>query len=230
MSLNSTANNDVEVSDADPTEGRIARAIEHEIVFGHLMPAQKLGEEELAARFNASRHQVRQALGLLVQAGIVTRERNRGASVRSFSPDQVRQIYEIRELLQRQAALRIRLPASAEEIAPLVSIERDYEAAIGMGNVHQIHAINELFHSTIFRLCRNDLLVQLVKNYMDLSYVIRANAFSDKDSLQISAREHNVMIALLHGTDSWALAQICVDHIELSKAQYLSKLSNQVLG
>ena len=59
---------------------------------------------------------------------------------------------------------------------------------------------------------------------MDLSYVIRANAFSDQESLNRSAREHRVMIALLGGTDAWALAQICVDHIQISKTQYLSKL------
>jgi DNA-binding GntR family transcriptional regulator len=209
----------------DPTEEQIARAIEREIVFGDLVPGQKLREEELAARFAASRHQVRQGLALLVRAGIVTRERNRGASVRSFSADEVRQIYEIRELLQRQAALRIRLPASEEEIERLRLIQSDYERAIGEGDVERIHAINEEFHGAFFRLCRNDILVQLVKTYMDLSYVIRANAFSDHESLSRSALEHSIMIALLGGTDAWALAQICVDHIQLSKIQYLAKFT-----
>ena len=86
-------------ADEDPAEERVAQAIEHEIVFGRLAPAQKLREEDLAARFGASRHQVRQALVRLERMGIVSRERNRGASVRSVSPDEVRQIYEIRELL-----------------------------------------------------------------------------------------------------------------------------------
>ena len=30
------------------------------------------------------------------------------------------------------------------------------------------------------------------------------------------------MLRLLSGTDSWALAQICVDHIQITKEQYLS--------
>ena len=210
----------------DVAEERVAQAIEHEIIFGQLSPGQKLREEDLAARYDASRHQVRQALVRLERIGIVSRERNRGAAVRSFSPDEVRQIYDIRELLQRQAALRIPLPAGEDDIALLTKIQNDYETAIAAGDVHQVHITNEIFHSTLFRLCRNEHLVQLVKQYMDLSYVIRANAFSDEENLKRSAREHNVMIALLRGTDSWALAQLCVDHIQLSKTHYLTKLSS----
>jgi DNA-binding GntR family transcriptional regulator len=209
----------------DPAEERVARAIERDIVFGRLAPGQKLPEEELATRFGGSRHQVRQGLARLERIGIVTRERNRGASVRSYTADEVRQIYEIRELLQRQAALRIPLPVEEAAIASLTEIQRHYEIAIKLGDVHQIHATNDLFHSQLFRMCGNELLVQLVKHYMDLSYAIRANAFSDQESMKKSEREHHIMIRLLAGTDSWALSQICVDHILPSKAQYLSKLS-----
>ena len=31
------------------------------------------------------------------------------------------------------------------------------------------------------------------------------------------------MIELLQGTDSWALAQLCVDHMQYSKADYLAR-------
>ena len=32
------------------------------------------------------------------------------------------------------------------------------------------------------------------------------------------------MIQLLSGSDSWALAQICVDHIQITKDQYLAAI------
>ena len=68
----------------------------------------------LLARFPVSRqHLIRQALYQLEKLGVVTRERNKGAMVRRLSPDEVRQIYEVRELLQRQAALMIPLPGQA---------------------------------------------------------------------------------------------------------------------
>ena len=116
-----------ETAPDDPLAAQIARALEEEIVFGRLKPGQKLREEELAERFAGSRHQVREALARLGRIGIVTKERNRGVSVRRFSASEVRQIYEVREILQRQAALRIPLPVDDAIIVELLKIHEAYE-------------------------------------------------------------------------------------------------------
>ena len=79
----------------------------------------------------------------------------------------------------------------------------------------------------LFRLCGNDLLLQLVKHYMDLTYAIRGSAFGDPENLESSRRHHRIMIELLGGSDPWALAQICVDHIQPTKTQYLAILREQ---
>jgi DNA-binding GntR family transcriptional regulator len=210
---------------SDAIADRIAREIEQEIVFGRLRPGQKLREEELAERFAASRHHVREGLVLLQRIGIVTKERNKGAVVRRFTADEVRQVYEVREILQRQAALRIPLPVGAAAIARLEAIHADYEHAVRAGDLRGIHAANDRFHTELFGLCGNEVLVQLVKHYMDLTYAIRASAFSDPLSLETSRRDHEVMIRLLASNDSWALSQICVDHIQPTKAQYLAALA-----
>lgn len=208
----------------DPLAETIARALEQDIVFGRLKPGEKLREEDLAERFGASRHQVREGLAWLGRVGIAQKERNRGVSVRRFSADEVRQIYDVREILQRQAALRIPLPVEDARIAQLVAINQDYEDAVARGDLQSIHASNDLFHTEKFRLCGNDLLLKLVKQYQDLTYAIRAAGFSDPENLETSRRHHRIMIDLLRSRDSWALAQICVDHIQPTKAQYLALL------
>src|SRR5581483_10665799 len=134
------------------------------------------------------------------------------------------QIYEVREIVQRQAALKIRLPADEAAIARLRGINTRYEAAVEAGDFQGIHSENDLFHTELFRLCGNDLLLQLVKHYMDLTYAIRGSAFGDPENLETSRRHHRIMLDLLGGTDSWALAQICVDHIQPTKAHYLAML------
>jgi DNA-binding GntR family transcriptional regulator len=212
---------------ADPMAGQIARVLEGEIVFGRLRPGQKLREEELAERFDASRHQIREALARLGRIGIVTKERNRGVSVRRFSAGEVREIYEVREILQRQAALRIPLPVDEATLAALLAIHEDYSQAVSAGDLHRIHAANDLFHMAIFRLCGNEVLVGLIKHYMDLTYAIRGAAFSDRENLETSRRHHRIMIDLLRGADAWALAQICFDHIQPTKTQYLEMLRKE---
>ena len=96
---------------AEPAD--IAKVLGEDIIFGRLAPGARLTEDTLIARFNVTRHFVRQALAELERTGIVVREKNKGVAVRSLSPREVSQIYEVRDLLQRQASLRIPLLAPA---------------------------------------------------------------------------------------------------------------------
>jgi DNA-binding GntR family transcriptional regulator len=202
----------------------IARALETEIVLARMRPGQRLGEEELSDRFAATRHHVRAALTLLERKGIVRKERNKGYSVRSFSVREVEEIYDLREILQRQAALRIGLPVAPEQVEALAKLERDYERAVEAGDVQRIHATNDLFHAAMFALCNNAHLADLVRQYMDLSYLIRGNAF-EREHCLVAITEHRVMLSLLASRDSWSLAQACVDHMQYSKDQYLGMLN-----
>lgn len=206
-------------TESDPVAEKISRTLEHEIVLGRFKPGEKLREEDLAKRFSASRHHVREGLARLERIGIVSKTKNHGVSVRRFTAEEVREIYEIREILQRQAALRIRLPVEPATIHRLASINAGYERAIRTGEFQRIREANNLFHTELFRLCGNNMLLLLIRNYMDLTYAIRGSAFGDTESLKISRQHHRIILKLLSTTDSWALAQICVDHIQATRAR-----------
>src|ERR1700694_2777972 len=77
------------------------RRLEEDIIFGRFAPGARLVEDTLMSRYGASRHFVRQALFQLERQGIVLREKNIGATVRFYSAEEVRQIYEGREKLTR---------------------------------------------------------------------------------------------------------------------------------
>ncbi len=210
----------------DDLAARIASDLEEDITFGRLLPGRKLPEEELSERFAASRHHVREALANLERIGIVSKERNKGVTVRSFGVEEIRQLYDVREMLQRQAALRIQLPVPRAKIAEMERIHAEYEQAVAAGDLRRIHAANDYFHLELCRLSGNEVLAQLVKQFMDLSYAVRANSFNPHH-LSVARQEHALMIRLLSTNDSWALAQLCVDHIQYSKNQYLAMLELQ---
>ena len=107
-------------------EDQVVKALEEDIIFGRLAPGARLVEDALLARFPVTRHVVRQALNQLERMGVAVRERNKGAAVRSLSLDEVRQLYDVRELVQRQAALTIPLPAPAALVDRLEQIQAEY--------------------------------------------------------------------------------------------------------
>jgi DNA-binding GntR family transcriptional regulator len=207
-------------------EKQVARELEEDIIFGRLQPGTRLREDALLERFGGTRHFIRQALTRLERAGIVTHERNRGAKVRSFTSAEVTQVYDVRELLQRQAALNIPLPAPPSVVSKLQEINKKYRECIAIGNLRGIHENNDLFHEVFYAACGNSYLTDLVCDYMDITLTIRAKNLADSGLLQVSVAHHDLMIKYLQGSDNWVLAELCVEHLRPSKEQYLEMLGD----
>jgi DNA-binding GntR family transcriptional regulator len=219
-------------------EDEVVKAVEEDIIFGRLAQGMRITEDALLARFPVTRHFVRQALFELERRGIVVRERNKGATVRSLTPDEVREIYEVREIVQRQAALAIPLPAPAQLVGRLLEIHAAYSAHVDAGYLPGVHELNDQFHLTLFGACGNRYLVETIAQYMRLSLPVRATQHIarqvvdgvpttrvDRDKLEASRSQHRMMIDMLKGNDRWALAQLCVDHLQPTKVDYLARIA-----
>lgn len=212
-------------SATSPVDGiDLVGALEEDILFGRLAPGTRLTEDALLARFPVTRHFVRQALVELEKLGIVVRKRNKGATVRSFTPSEVLDVYRVRELLQRQAALWIPLPASQSLIDELSRIFEAYSKHIDDGYLRGVHETNDQFHLMLFAACGNKYIVDLIELYMRLTLPIRANSMANPQMLAISREHHRLMIEMLAGADNWVLAQLCVDHLQPSKNSYLERV------
>ncbi|MCK1722173.1 GntR family transcriptional regulator [Bradyrhizobium sp. 141] len=213
----------------DDPDDVVAR-LEEDIIFGRLPPGARLTEDALMSRYGTSRHFVRQALVDAERRGIVRREKNVGATVRYYSSEEVRQIYEVREMLTRQAALMIPLPAPQGLIDELAALQQQYCAKADMQDLRGIHEANDAFHLALFSACGNPYLVRSLQDYMNLTLPMRAKNLADRDGLALSRRQHEMMIELLRGRDSWALAQLCVDHMQFSKSDYLKRIAEDEAG
>lgn len=207
-------------------EAAVVKALEEDIIFGRLPPGIRLVEDSLMARFGVTRHFIRQALARLERTGIVIREKNKGVTVRSLGPLEVQQIYIVREFLQRQAALMIPMPAPDALIQKLEAIQLEYSREIRSQNYGGVHELNDRFHLTLFSGCENPYLVESIDHYMWLSLPVRAKTMANPEMLNISERQHDVMIELLKGKDNWPLAQLCVEHLQPSKIEYLGEVGN----
>lgn len=203
----------------------LVKVLGDDIIFGRLAPGTRLIEDNLIARFGVTRHLVRQAFVELERTGIVVREKNKGVAVRSLTPSEVEQIYEVREMLQRQAALRIRLPAPAAVIEQLEKLHREYSEHLRKGNYRGVHEANDAFHLAMFSACGNQYLVESIKHYMWLSLPVRSKKTANFDHAAASERDHEMIIRLMKGTDNWALAQLCVDHLQGAKTAYLQQVA-----
>jgi DNA-binding GntR family transcriptional regulator len=96
----STVNRSAPLRRATTTPDLIAETLRDEILRGAVEPGAPLRQEELADRFQVSRIPVRDALLRLEAQGLVHVYPNRGAFVVSLSTSEVREIYDMRILLE----------------------------------------------------------------------------------------------------------------------------------
>jgi DNA-binding GntR family transcriptional regulator len=104
------------------TPDMIAAKLRSELMAGTLRPGAELSQVDLAERFGVSRIPIRDALRILAGEGLVEIEINRGAKAIALAPAEVREIYDLRVLLEcdclRRAAGKM-TPATLEEIERL---------------------------------------------------------------------------------------------------------------
>jgi DNA-binding GntR family transcriptional regulator len=100
--------------------------------------------------------------------------------------------------------LMIALPATASLIEQLSELQRQYCARADAQDLRGIHEANDAFHVALFSACGNPYLVRSLQDYMNLTLPMRAKNLADKEGLALSRRQHELMIELLRGRDSFA--------------------------
>jgi DNA-binding GntR family transcriptional regulator len=54
-----------------------------------------------------------------------------------------------------------------------------------------------------------------------------ANSLADAEKLAVSRQHHWLMIEAMKKKDNWVLAQLCIDHLQPSKAFYLDEVEKE---
>ena len=154
-------------SPVDFVESEVVRALYD----GRLVPGQKLLEADLTQKFGVGRGSVREALRRLEADGLVTAVLNRGASIRIFGRDEVRDTLDVTEHL---AGLAARLAAerlqSSDEVNGLLACVRELEATYEQGNAYEGARLRFQFYVELVKLTHNKELARLIPRY-DMSVV-----------------------------------------------------------
>ena len=202
----------------------IVDALEEDIVLGRIAPRSRLIEDELIERFGCKRHVAREALARLEQMGLVERPRNIGALVRSFSPDEVHDLYALRVLLECEAARRIPLPIEARDLAQLSQIQARHDRAVERADLRMVFRSNLAFHRALFALAGNAALTEAIEEYARRTHAIRFASLAAPASRESARRDHQAILAALAQGDRAALVRLCRRHLSPSRDAYLRSL------
>jgi DNA-binding GntR family transcriptional regulator len=199
----------------------LVAALQEDIVLGRLAPGARLIEEELAERFRTKRHVLREAFVELERFGLIERRRNRGASVRSLTPEDVNQIYAVRVVLERTAAAQIPLPLSKQKLEPIEKAQKRHDAAVEAGDAKAVFRANFEFHDALFAACGNPYLAAAIEDFRKKTHVVWSFAIIKPEYFRNAQREHRAMLRALREGDRRKLAELCTAHLDISRQAYL---------
>jgi len=199
----------------------IATSLEEDIVLGRRHPRERLVEQDLCDRFNTHRGDVRLALFELEKKGIVQRIPNRGAMVRDLTPQEVTEIYAVREELEVMAARILPFPVTKADLAKLDDIQKSHSAAIDSDDMLTVFYANLNFHQTLFGLCGNACLIETIKQLEQKVYGIRFYANAFPDALDRARRDHLAMIEALRASRRDDLIELTRRHLRPSPQAYI---------
>jgi DNA-binding GntR family transcriptional regulator len=133
------------------------------ILAGELAPGQQLSVPELARQLDVSRGLVREAVLQLVADGLAVERPRRGVVVMTIGADEMRQIHEIREALEGQAARLCAQHATRDLIEQLRQALSDQRSAMSRGDAGGYAHTDAHFHSLIALHCGNAMLASLIE-------------------------------------------------------------------
>jgi DNA-binding GntR family transcriptional regulator len=198
---------------AGPTEAAhglrrqaITESLLADVVHGRLRAGEHLVTQRLADRFGVSHTPIREALISLAGLGLVQILPNRGAAVKAVTPRDVREVLQVRRLLECQAARSACGRIPPEELRSLKAELRELLAGrperIGP-YLAQARRVDSRLHDLIATHCGNAFLAQelgrltmLFRAFRDLSYT-HHEAHNERERLREEASEHLAIVEAL---------------------------------
>lgn len=160
---------------------------------GRLPPGSKINTDAIANELNVSRAPVRDALRVLEGEGQVEYKAHHGYSVPPPDPDDICQIYRLRELLESEAILVATGNLDNAAIDDMTAAADRVVADVKSGNRVATTFSNRDFHFALFERCRQPRLVAMIRRLWN-SDGYRNRYFSDIGTSETSAEEHYEII------------------------------------
>lgn len=202
----------------------IVQMIENLIRSGQLRAGERLpAERQLAESFRVSRNTVREAIKAMTEKGVVVSRRGAGTFVAEGAlacmidgaarkKQRLREIFELRKILEPQIASLAARRATADHLAGLAELVERQRLAIqnGLGHVE----LDETFHALIATATGNSVLADVYTTLHNVLAESRMQELQSKDRNRRSLAHHEQIVQALRDKSPERAADAMRRHME----------------
>ncbi len=193
---------------------------------GELLPGDRLQETRLAEQFGLSRTPIREALHRLETLGLAEPGPQRGLTIVQITYERQRQLFAVREGLEKLAMELAVASASDAEISLLqdmVNAERE------LSDSKALHDHNRLFHRQIYRATHNPYLNEMLANLRIHLSLLPGTTYAMPERVEEARREHQAIVDALARRDRQAAQEAACQHIRHGYRARLSIYSHSAI-
>ncbi|WP_285727184.1 FadR/GntR family transcriptional regulator [Psychromicrobium xiongbiense] len=209
---------ELKVGDRLPTERQLAEIIG---------VSHAVAREAVKVLFAVGKISVRKRAGLFVAEPDSTSVLQPDAIFLPSDPGQVRQLFEYRALIEGQAAQLAAVRATPPRITAIKDYARLSSEAAASGDFAQFRSADQHFHDSIAAASGNMFIAGAATAINGLKKDVLHIGLHDSasGSMVDAAQQHDRIAEAIARGDSDAALALSLEHIEIAKSQYLSRIT-----
>lgn len=190
----------------------IANKLLGQVLNNELKPGDQVVENSYAEQFQISRSPVREAIYLLTMEGIIERVPRKGAFIKGYTLDEMKDLLDVRNSLEMLAVQRLVQPSQEKEL--LKEMKALVHQMMKASNYTEYTHLNYQFHYMILKLSKSKVLIDMYSKISLPLLRIQVIHFSNNKMIEKSVQEHKQIYECLVKDDIEQLKSILRKHTE----------------
>ena len=198
MAAQKLQNKVVQLGSSNPRMEKLLMELRRRIVSQELLPGARLREQDLASEFGVSRARIRETFGILEERGLIERIPNRGAIVTRLEADKIKELFEVREVLEAQMVRLATEKAPPETWDSLIELfGPSMDETLERNDFDAYAEANYQFRRQCIAAADNEVLSNLLDSLYDRTMVLIRRLVLVPGRAQEGIRQHREILAAM---------------------------------
>lgn len=198
----------------ETSSAQVASIIRQAIITGELKPGTRLVEQALTRSLDISRSPIREAFRILESEGLVHIIPNKGTFVIQLNEKDLKEIYELRKLLEIYAIRMACNSMTQKDLEELKVIIKEMERRLELKDYIGYLRFSHEFHESFIKKCENKRLFNLFRVLRNNIIAIQIFAYSYPERSSDSLEEHRKILSALSKRNSDKAEEYLRKHLE----------------
>lgn len=195
---------------------KVYNLIRNDILRGVYAEGSAITENSLAAEYNVSRTPVREALRQLEQNELVVLIPNKGAVVQGISLNDLMDVYEIRTLIEGEAAYRAATRITPDGITTLEEITDLTEFYYERGNYDKLVSMDGKFHECLYDQTGSRIMRHVLSELHSAIQAYRKMSILNGSRTRATVNEHRALLEAIRAHDAELAKKLMQEHVNNS--------------